>query len=361
MDWISFRHRKISRSGATQHAPRAVQNAATYLSRTAAASYVETEHMPDAQVGDVSAVRAWIRDHEKRLEQDKRNARIAEVLTISLPRETTPDERIELSRNIRHSLTLGKAPSIFGIHDWAKNDADNPHLHMMVFDRDVKTGKRVFGFSNRGSTKRAREAVVGAVNAWYEATGRETRIDPRSFKERGLGKEPTLHVGPGVKKMAERGDPVPASSDKVVGRRNGKGLRAIRYTEIDATDEGEMSRMRANELTRELNEQRKKARRYEKELARLREAYERAMGMIGRAARLLGVRTKEVKLSELDKHLSERERAGAGSDTTPTRGNDAPGRQRENDDAMEAELQAVMDQTGFEHSRGNSRGRARSR
>jgi hypothetical protein len=355
MNWLSLKHRKIGRAGADQHGSQAFQDALRYACRPGAASRVETQHAPDAEPGEVSALIDWSRSYEEAVTARRANARIADILIVSLPRDTNRDERHELCSRIAGRLTDGRCPSVFALHDKGQKDASNPHAHMIICDRDESTGRRVFGFSSRGSTRRARHEIAGVINDWYRETGRGDRIDPRSFRERGLDREPTIHEGPGSRKLAERGEE-PESGVRVVGRRNGKrGMREIDYRDIDgARDGAEVSRMRANEVIRELNAERDRRRRAEK-------AYQKAAALLGRAARFLGIRKQRVGLSELEEHVAGLEKKhGRGSGQHSAEQGDrrdigTPDRP-ENDNALEAELQDIMGRMDHGPSRGNGHG-----
>jgi hypothetical protein len=71
-------------------------------------------------------------------------------------------------------MTKGRAAWLAAIHDKGK-DAHNPHAHLVIRDRDIKTGKRVFEFSEKGSTTRARQIWQECVNEALERAGRPER------------------------------------------------------------------------------------------------------------------------------------------------------------------------------------------
>lgn len=233
-------------------------------------------------------------------------------MKIALPRRASHQERIELVGRIMEGFTDGRSHGFAAIHDKSGNDAQNPHVHIAIWDKDAQTGRRVYGFSERWSTRRARHDVAGVINAWYAEKGWSERIDPRSFKDRGLEKLPQLHVGPGAKKLAALGIE-PESKTKIVGGRNGRGFREIRYPEIDLIDgrTGEvLTRMKANELIRNINASKDRERvlvaERDRESARADEfqgKYERLVSALGTFARRLGMAGK-VKVSEIFGYLA---------------------------------------------------------
>ena len=97
------------------------------------------------------AVKAWLRQQE---EDDRKNARVIYKVLLALPLELAPVEREELIRVFVWRLARGWVPWLAAVHDLGK-DAHNPHAHLILRDRDIKTGKRVMKLSEKGSTNRA--------------------------------------------------------------------------------------------------------------------------------------------------------------------------------------------------------------
>ncbi|MBL4761041.1 MAG: MobA/MobL family protein [Mariprofundaceae bacterium] len=188
---------------------------------------------------------AWLKEEE---DSDRKNARVIDKLTFALPRELSPKQQWRLVRDFAEDVTQGKAPWLGAIHNKKGNDRDNPHCHLVIRDRDPKTGKRALylsaGKSERPKlakkgieamhTERMRELWEKNANIALERAGSKERIDRRSLKEQGLERVPTIHEGVKVRQMEKRGErPV----SKVVNFPNSATAkspsRLIDYTNID--------------------------------------------------------------------------------------------------------------------------------
>ncbi len=158
-----------------------------YITRPRAASRCIAENMPDTKDEAVS----FMRTTEDRL---RKNGRVADKMMLALPRELNADQRAALVSAFANRVTEGRAAWFAAFHDKGK-DARNPHCHLVIVDRDVKTGKRVFGTSEKGSTERLRKLWEDEANAALARAGREERIDRRSLTAQGESRRPTIHVG----------------------------------------------------------------------------------------------------------------------------------------------------------------------
>nr|WP_262913787.1 MobA/MobL family protein [Rhizobium halophilum] len=164
---------------------------------------------------------------------DRKNGRVADKIMLALPRELDSEERVQLVRDFAEDLTKGRASWLAAFHDKGK-DARNPHAHLVVRDRDIRTGRRVIGLSDVGSTERIRQLWEVHANRALERAGVAVRIDRRSLAKQGIEREPTIHEGPRSIAMDRRGV-VPESQSKTV--RNGPGAgspeRVVDYRSID--------------------------------------------------------------------------------------------------------------------------------
>lgn len=176
-----------------------------YVCRPSAASWVVSQHVPPAPPRDLAAVRAWARDYEDQQRERRKNARIAERLVVALPRLLDREQRKQLLLDVIAAVTGGRTPALAALHDKPGVDDDNPHAHILVADRDVKTGRPVFGFGQWNAVKRLRQVVADAMNAALERWGFTERVDPRSYREQGVALTPQLHEGPGARRLAAAG------------------------------------------------------------------------------------------------------------------------------------------------------------
>ncbi|SEF13154.1 Ti-type conjugative transfer relaxase TraA [Rhizobiales bacterium GAS191] len=150
------------------------------------------------------------------------NARTAREIRIALPAELAGDERSRLVHEFAQALAERygvavdvaiHAPSVHG-------DQRNHHAHLLMTTRQVSAeglgAKSEFELSNtqllaKGLPKTQKQ--VREVRALWEhkanlalaQAGHEERIDARSYAERGIDLEPTVHLGPGASAIVRKG------------------------------------------------------------------------------------------------------------------------------------------------------------
>lgn len=216
--------------GRTTHAAGTAGAHVLYIARPDAQAELVAEHMPS----DPNDARAWLDRGEM---ADRKNARVADKLRLALPRELTPQQRMQLVQDFARDLTGGRVPWFAGIHAQGK-DAHNPHCHMVLRDRDIETGKRVLHLSDsprdRAKARLEPKAVEWVRAKWEDhanralaQAGHDVRIDRRSLEAQGIDREPTIHIGPQAAHVEEFVDR-PRSKVKETG--NG---RIIDYPAID--------------------------------------------------------------------------------------------------------------------------------
>jgi hypothetical protein len=228
--------------GRTTHAAGTAGAHVLYIARPDAKPELVSEHMPT----DPNAARAFLNRGEL---ADRKNARVADKVRIALPRELSPEQRMQLVRDFANDLTGGRVPWFAGIHAQGK-DAHNPHCHLVIRDRDIDTGKRVVKLSDspRDRAKAGLEpkAVEYVRDLWethanraLEQAGHDARIDRRTLEAQGIDREPTIHIGP---QAMEIDGNVERPHSKVKETGNG---RVIDYPTID---EGRTRKERHGEI-----------------------------------------------------------------------------------------------------------------
>jgi MobA/MobL family len=125
-------------------------------------------------------------------------------------------------REFAEQITAGRASWLAAFHDDG-NDRNNPHVHLVIRDRDPETGKRVCGMSERGSTDRLRELWERHANEALELAGRMERVDRRTLAAQGISRKPTIHEGLSAREMEIRDRRI---RSKTVEYRNGTGARS---------------------------------------------------------------------------------------------------------------------------------------
>jgi len=151
--------------------------------------------------------------------EKRKDAQLARETVIALPKELTPDQNIELTREFVASLTERGQ-----VADWAfHNEPGNPHVHIMTTLRAViedgfgpkriavldengepvtySDGKRtrgVYKFFNgeKDDLKAERVLWQDLANEHLLRYGHSETIDHRSFADRDIVLVPTVHKGP---------------------------------------------------------------------------------------------------------------------------------------------------------------------
>lgn len=230
----------------TQRKPFTAAAHVRYITRKEAMTLSMAERMPEA---GPRAIR-WLKAQEK---ADRKNARVADKMIIALPRELTADQQAKLIHSFAEAVTQGRASWFAAIHAKGK-DRENPHCHLIVRDRDIVTGRRVVMFSaganeikqrvakgdkSPTTLRMIRELWEQHANAALAAAGRPERIDRRTLREQGVGREAQVHEGPNIRAMHRRGYR-PKSQERQVRNRamRKKGTPATRTVRYQAIDRG---------------------------------------------------------------------------------------------------------------------------
>ena len=175
----------VGRVGKTTHRAGTAAAHARYILRKNAVSAVLCDHMPIGR----TRVHSWLNELEK---ADRKNARVIEKIMAALPKELHPLQRQKLVREYCTRITQNRAPWLAVIHDKGK-DANNPHAHIIIRDRDIETGKRVAQLSEKGSCQRLRKLWETTANEMMHRAGQKARIDSRSLQAQKIKRLPGKH------------------------------------------------------------------------------------------------------------------------------------------------------------------------
>ena len=186
--------------------------------------YTESEMLP-----------AWAADNPALYWQsadlyERANGRLFQQIVFALPRELSAEAQIEVAREFAMEVTNTKngfLPYTLAVHS---GKGENPHAHLMISERvhdghertpetwfkraatgdkapELGGAKKTDAFQGREWIDALREQWAVRANLILEREGREERIDHRSYVERGIQQIPTVHEGPNVRQMHERGLP----------------------------------------------------------------------------------------------------------------------------------------------------------
>ena len=253
----SLHHSSIGRS---THSPGTAGAHIGYITRSSACDLVMAARMPAARPGQRGGeARAWVDQVES---TDRKNGRVIDKIMVALPLELDLDQLGNLVRGFAEEVTQGLASWLAAFHDLK---SENPHVHLVIRDRDPVTGKRVIGLSEIGSTERLRRAWELVANAALAQAGKESRIDRRTLKAQGIDRQPQIHVGPKAKAIIKKARgaaaagwkpiaTVPASKPRTV--RTLRSERVVDYTRIDQRGRVRYSRQGWNQRIINNNNQR---------------------------------------------------------------------------------------------------------
>ena len=137
--------------------------------------------------------------------EKRHDAQLAREIEVALQIEFSLKEQIEVLREYIQENFVDKGMiADFNIH----NNEGNPHAHIMLTTRHVTP--KGFGNKNREWNNKKyleiwREKWADVNNRKFEEKGLAERIDHRSYKDRGIDREPTIHLGADASKLEKRG------------------------------------------------------------------------------------------------------------------------------------------------------------
>jgi len=134
---------------------------------------------------------------------ERANGRTYTELQIALPRELDPAQRQELAREATRELIGDRFAYTLAVHvPLAKDDIDQPHMHLMFSERAVTEATREMpeerffkrngakkdpAWNDRNKPEEVREKWVEMMNGAMQKAGIEQRLDARSWIEQGRG------------------------------------------------------------------------------------------------------------------------------------------------------------------------------
>jgi len=156
---------------------------------------VESGNMPEFAQADPHSFWVAADAHERA------NGRTYTELQIALPRELDPAQRQELAREATRELLGDRFAYTLAVHSpLAKDNIDQPHMHLMFSERVVDSNTQSLPeerfFKRNGAKKdpewnarekpmEVREKWVEMMNSAMERHGQEQRLDARSWANQG--------------------------------------------------------------------------------------------------------------------------------------------------------------------------------
>ena len=197
-------------------------------SATAAAAYRAHEKIEDERTGlthDYTRRRGeveafilapdqapdWAHDraalwNEAEAAEKRKDAQVAREINVALPVELTPAQQRDLIE--RYAKNLYVADGMIADVAIHRDHEENPHAHIMLTTREITAE----GFGQKNRTWNDKELLEEWRHGWevmanhdLERAGHDERIDSRTLEAQGIDRMPTIHEGPAVRQMEQRG------------------------------------------------------------------------------------------------------------------------------------------------------------
>jgi hypothetical protein len=140
------------------------------------------------------------------LSEKRKDAQLAREIIVALPKEFNFQEQVDILRvfSQENFVKIGMIADL-AIHD--KGD-ENPHAHIMLTTRDVR--RNGFGYKNTDWNKKElllkwRKGWADVNNRMFERKWLSERIDHRSYKEQGIDRQPSIHMGRAATALEKKG------------------------------------------------------------------------------------------------------------------------------------------------------------
>ncbi len=147
--------------------------------------------------------------------ETRKNSTLAREVELALPSLLEPADRQRIAEQFAEALVerYNVAVSV-AIHKPGRHGDDrNYHAHILFTTREMTPdglGKKTRVLDDRKTgpqeIKKLRELAADIINEHLAAANADIRVDHRSFKERGIEREPTTHLGPAASEMERRGE-----------------------------------------------------------------------------------------------------------------------------------------------------------
>lgn len=142
--------------------------------------------------------------------EKRKDAQLAREVQLSLPHELTSEQRRDLVRDFvaEQFVSRGMIADIAIHAPDAKGDERNHHAHIMLTMREITGegfGKKDRSWNDKTLLENWREKWAYSQNQELERHGHKSRVDHRSFEERGIDREPSQHLGHVASDMERNG------------------------------------------------------------------------------------------------------------------------------------------------------------
>jgi hypothetical protein len=179
---------------------------------------------------------AWVQDPERlwnaaEAAENRRNSQVGRECELALPASLSGAEREAIVRAYAQDLVDRYGVAVTAaIHLPSRHDEAglNHHAHILMTTRRMeaeglgpKTRELDAKATGPGEVRWMREHAADVINAALERAGLDERVDHRSFRDRGIEREPTTHLGPAASELERReGESDRGDANREVEERN---------------------------------------------------------------------------------------------------------------------------------------------
>jgi hypothetical protein len=197
--------------------------------------------------------------------EKRKDAQLAREIVIAQQREFDLQEQIEILREyIKENFTEKGMCTDFSIHD---KDDGPPHAHIMLTFRDVTPdgfGLKNTAWNDKDLFLEWRKSWADVNNRKFEEKGLAERIDHRSYKSRGIDREPMVHLGYEAAALEKKG----IKTEK--GDHNREVQKRNAEREVQKLEQGQLKDEKVKQDREELRQLAKELQ-LEKELQKIRQ------------------------------------------------------------------------------------------
>lgn len=196
----------ISRSDGRSAVAAAAYRAAERLMNEAQAGFSDFRHKAQrtlhAEIVLPPGSPSWAENRAalwNRLEQveKRKDARLAVEIEFAIPYGVPRTQWEPLARRMAHHYAAQGYAVDFALH--TSDDGGNPHVHMMIpmrrMTEDGFAAQKAVELAQRAFVYGARKAWEQIGNQWLASANSGTRLDRRSYKERGIDRPRERHRG----------------------------------------------------------------------------------------------------------------------------------------------------------------------
>ncbi|NRF95789.1 MobA/MobL family protein [Paenibacillus frigoriresistens] len=221
--------------------------------RTGELKHYKRDAKPETVILAPAQSPGWVQNrgrlwNEVEKAEKRKDAQLCREINVALPKEFSPRRQIEEIKDFcqREFVDRGMVADI-AVH---RDDPNNPHAHIMLTTREISAdgfGGKVRAWNDRELLVRWREQWAEQVNRVFERNQRSERIDHRSFEQQGVtDRLPTIHEGPTVREMEQRGQITDRGSiNRSVREHNSMVIDLAAYAKEREKIAAEMARIQA--------------------------------------------------------------------------------------------------------------------